>query len=116
MTLHLPCVSGLLVIACSAHHDCDAGPSEAFYVGPLVTSTPTRLPTRLMLPDSVLVNRSPSQLSPLGKKPPLCGPIDLQASTGDAAAGPVSNAGKADGGQVLCPELTCTPNLSALSS
>lgn len=52
--------------------------------GPL--SSIARLPLKLSLPDPTAVSL-PAQLSPLGKKPPLCGPIDLQASTGHAAAG-----------------------------
>ncbi|KAL0055091.1 hypothetical protein WJX82_006902 [Trebouxia sp. C0006] len=68
--------------------------------GPVATSLPTRPPARLTLPDPSLVNRQSSQLSPLGKKPPLCGPIELHATTADSAGSPAGGAAtdsKADG-------------------
>ncbi|DBA74244.1 TPA: Inositol polyphosphate phosphatase-like 1b [Trebouxia sp. C0004] len=65
--------------------------------GPVAISLPTCTPARLTLPDPSLVNRQSSQLSPLGKKPPLCGPIDLHASTGDLAGSPAATDSKADG-------------------
>lgn len=48
-------------------------------------SSLARLPLKLAMPDITAVSL-PAQLSPLGKKPPLCGPIQLQASAADTAA------------------------------
>lgn len=50
-----------------------------------VLSSIARLPLQLTLPDPTAVGL-PAQLSPLGKKPSLRGPIALQASTSTPAA------------------------------
>ncbi|KAL0022453.1 hypothetical protein WJX79_002592 [Trebouxia sp. C0005] len=62
--------------------------------GPVATSLPIRIPARLTLPDPSLVTRQSSQLSPLGKKPPLCGPVDLHISS---AGSPAATDSKVDG-------------------
>ena len=47
----------------------------------------TRMPTRLTVPEPGPDGRQPSQMSPLGKKPPSCSHISLQASAGQPTIG-----------------------------
>ena len=55
--------------------------------GPTAPRMLTRMPTRLTVPEPGPDGRQPSQMSPLGKKPPSCAHISLQASAGQPTIG-----------------------------